>query len=258
MIEYLLMAAGGALAGFIASLLGIGGGLFLVPLLNLVFGIPLHQCIAASLIAIIATSSAASANFFKEGLTDLKLGLNLSLATAAGAICGGFLAGYLNPSVLSLLFSGVLVYAAANMLRKKAQAEAGPESHKEYSIGNYPFGWSASFLAGNISGLLGVGGGIVKVPVMYLVMGAPLKVASATSSFMIGITGCASAFLYYFRGEIDFAVTGSVVLGIFFGSYLGSSLIFRVKTSFLKPLFVVILLFMALKMFAKGLGWRFL
>ena len=258
MIEYLLMGTGGALAGFIASLLGIGGGLFVVPLLNLGFGLPMHQAIATSLIAIIATSSGASTNFLKKKLTDISLGLSLGLATVIGAISGGFLAGYLNQDVLSLLFSGILAYAAVNMLQKNSSVSAEQESLKNYQVANYRFGWGASFLAGNISGLLGVGGGIITVPVMHLVMRVPFKVASATSSFMIGITGCASAFLYYFRGEVDFMVTGAVVLGIFVGSYCGSLLIFKIKTSVLKPVFVLIILFMALKMFSKGIGWKFL
>jgi len=256
MTEYLLMGAGGAGAGFIASLLGIGGGLFVVPWLTLVFNLPMHQAIATSLIAIIATSSGASSNYLKTQIADVRLGLSLGLATVIGAITGGFLAGYLNPRFLSLLFAGILLYAAFSLFKKQNAKPPEKENWKEYQIVKFPLGWGASFLAGNISGLLGVGGGIITVPVMHLVMRIPFKVASATSTFMIGMTGCASAFLYYFRGEVDFPVTGAIVLGMFVGSYLGSHLLFKIKTSVLQPAFVVLILFMALKMFSKGMGWR--
>jgi uncharacterized membrane protein YfcA len=252
MIEYALMGAGAVAAGFIASLLGIGGGLFIVPWLNLVFGLPMHQAIATSLIAIIATSSGASSVYLKSEYSDLTLGLSLGLATAVGAISGGFVAGYLDQQVLSLIFSVVLVYAAISLGKRQSEGKGGNEYSKDYQIRKYPLGFGTSFVAGNISGLLGVGGGIVTVPLMNLIMGVPLKIASATSSFMIGITGCASAFLYYFRGEVDFLVSAVVVLGIFVGSYYGSFLLFKIKTKVLRPVFVVIILFMALKMFLKG------
>jgi uncharacterized membrane protein YfcA len=254
MIEYALMGAGAVAAGFIASLLGIGGGLFIVPWLNLVFGLPIHQAIAASLIAIIATSSGASSVYLKNEYADIGLGLTLGLATAFGAMSGGIVAGYLDQEVLSLIFAIVLVYAAISLGKKQTPRAAQNEHSRDYHIQKYPLGLGASFVAGNISGLLGVGGGIVTVPVMHLIMGVPLKIASATSSFMIGITGCASAFLYYFRGEVNFLVTGVVVLGIFLGSYYGSFLLFKIKTKVLRPVFVIIILFMALKMFLKGTG----
>lgn len=251
-MEYLWMGAGAVSAGFVASLLGIGGGLFIVPWLNLVFGLPMHQAIGTSLIAIIATSSGASSVYLKNQFSDVKLGLTLGLATALGAISGGFVAGYLNARVLSLIFSFILVYAAGSMLKTKSGGLSEEEKSADYQIRNYPTGYAASFAAGNISGLLGVGGGLVTVPVMHLAMGVPFKMATATSNFMIGITGCASAFLYYFRGEVDFLVTGVTVLGILVGSYSGSFFLYRIRSSFLRPLFVLILLFMALKMFLKG------
>lgn len=254
MIEYALLGAGGVLAGFLASLLGIGGGLFIVPWLNLVFGLPMHQAIATSLVAIIATSSGASSVYLRNRFSDVKLGLCLGLATALGAICGGLVAGLLNAQVLSLLFSGVSVYAAGSMLKRPSGNSPEEEKSTDYQIKNYPAGYGASFVAGNISGLLGIGGGLVTVPVMHLVMGVPFKMASATSNFMIGITGCASAFLYYFRGEVDFQVTGTIVLGVFFGSYLGSFFLFRIKSSILRPVFAAILLLVALKMFLKGVS----
>ena len=254
MIEYALMGAGGVLAGFLASLLGIGGGLFIVPWLNLVFGLPMHQAIAASLVAIIATSSGASSVYLRNRFSDLKLGLSLGLATVWGAICGGLAAGFLNAQVLSLLFSLVLIYAGGSMLKRPGGDSPEKEKSTDYQIRNYPAGYGASFLAGNISGLLGIGGGLVTVPVMHLVMRVPFKIASATSSFMIGITGCASAFLYYFRGEVNFLVTGTIVLGVLFGSYLGSFFLFRIKSSILRPVFAVILLLMAFKMFLKGVN----
>ena len=252
-MEYLAMGAGGVLFGFMASLLGIGGGLFIIPWLTLVFNVPMHEAIATSLIAIIATSSGASLHYLKSGLPDLKLAFGLELTAATGGIVGGFLAGYISGKTLAMLFSIVLIYSAVTIFKGSSADSTSDSNPMEYQPKNHKLGFSSLFFAGNISGLLGVGGGIVKVPVLYLLMGVPLKVASATSNLMLGMTACASAFLFYFRGEVDFLITAAVVLGIFAGSRVGSLYLMKIKSSILKPAFAIILLVVAVRMMLKGL-----
>ena len=251
MLEFLVIFLICGLFGVFSSLLGIGGGLLITPFLTLVFKIPIHQAIATSLIAIIATSSASATVYVQQKLADIKLGITLELATVSGAIIGGFLAGLIGPDALEILFALVLVYVSIWMLRKNNPTE---NSQHTYQAKKYPLGFLISFVAGNLSGLLGIGGGPIKVPAMYLIMRVPLKVASATSNFMLGVTASASCFLYYFRGEVNLPVSGVAVLGAFLGASWGSHLMFSVKTDLIRKLFVGFLLLLALSMFLKGIN----
>ena len=255
------MAAGGVLAGLLGSVLGLGGGVLIIPMLTLVFGVPMHEAIGASLVCVIATSSGAAGLYVKRGLCDMRLGMTLELATTLGAIAGGMVAGLLKPQTLSVLFSALLIYTAWTMLWKKDQMEStGNLNHGEgsHKIRHLPWGMGASFFAGNVSGLLGVGGGIVKVPVMYLWMGVPLKTAVATSNFMIGVTASAGAFVYFSRGEVHPLVAGSTMLGVFLGATLGSRLLPKIKAEYLKKAFVLVLIYLSLEMLFKGLGLHLL
>ncbi len=229
MSDFFFMALGGMFAGLLGSVLGLGGGILIIPMLTLVFGIPMREAIGASLVCVIATSSGAASLYVKKHLTDIRLGMTLELATTLGAIAGGVVAGIMKPQILSILFSVLLACTAWTMFKKKSDGYIGDEmkntgnlNYKEgsYKIAHLPLGMGASFFAGNVSGLLGVGGGIIKVPVMYLLMRVPLKTAVATSNFMIGVTASAGAFVYFSRGEVHPLVAGSTMLGVFFGATL--------------------------------------
>jgi uncharacterized membrane protein YfcA len=251
------MVAGGALAGLLGSILGLGGGVLIIPMLTLIFGVPMREAIGASLVCVIATSSGAASLYVKRGLCDVRLGMTLELATTLGAVAGGMVAGLLNAQTLSVLFSVLLIYTAWSMLRKRVEAENGNDSSsggRSYKIAHLPLGMGASFFAGNVSGLLGVGGGIVKVPVMYMIMQVPLKTALATSNFMIGVTASAGAFVYFSRGEVNPLVAGSTMLGAFLGATLGSRLLPKIRAEYLKKVFVLVLVYLSLEMFFRGLG----
>lgn len=261
MSDLLFMVLGGMLAGLFGSVLGLGGGILIIPMLTLVFGIPMREAIGVSLVCVIATSSGAASLFVKRQLCDIRLGMTLELATTLGAIAGGIVAGVMEPRLLSVLFSALLMYTAWSMLRKRAETENPGDLNQageSYRSTRLPLGMGASFLAGNVSGLLGVGGGVVKVPVMYLLMRVPLKTALATSNFMIGVTASAGAFVYFSRGEVHPLVAGSTMLGVFLGATFGSRLLPRIKTKFLKRLFVLVLFYLSLEMLFKGLGLHLL
>ena len=259
-MEYLFMLMGGLVAGLFGSLLGLGGGVLIIPMLTLIFGVPMKQAIGTSLICVIATSSGAASLYVKKHLTDIRLGMTLELATTIGAIVGGLVAGIIKPEVLTILFSLLLLYMALSMVRRKAEGglEGDSSAQRDYQVTRLPLGMGASFFAGNVSGLLGVGGGVIKVPAMYLLMGIPLKTAVATSNFMIGVTATASAFLYYARGEVDLLVSGATMIGVFIGALIGSRTIHVIKTGYLRKAFIIVLLFLAIQMMFKGLHLRFL
>jgi len=236
----------GLCAGGLGALLGIGGGMIIIPILTLFLGVPIHQAIGASLCCIIATSSGAAASYLEHHLTDVRLGMTLELATTIGAVTGSWVAAVMSREALAILFGTVLTYAAVAMLRNSrgtdpvASDEIGP-----YQVRHLPFGLLASGGAGIISGLLGVGGGPIKVPVMYLMLGVPFKVATATSNFMIGVTAAASAFIYYSRGDVPWAITAPLAIGVFIGAFLGTYAMRRTPSRWLVFLFSFIMFYLA-------------
>ena len=264
----LLIALGGALTGIIGALFGIGGGIFLIPFLVLLLDVPMHQAIATSLVAVIATSSAAASVNIERRFTNIRLGVLLETATTAGAILGGMTANILSEDVLSRLFGVSLFLVAILMTGRLLQRESStaettlvdrgslgasyfdPAVQQEvhYRVRRIPAGLGVSFFAGNFSGLLGIGGGIIKVPAMTLLCGLPMKAATATSNFMIGVTALASVFIYYANGHVHPVVTGAGVVGVLGGSLLGTYLSGRLRTKFITALFVIILIAIALQM----------
>jgi uncharacterized membrane protein YfcA len=281
------LLAGGAAAGLFGSLLGLGGGVLLVPLLTLVFGLDLREAVGVSLISVIVTSSAAAGVYLERNVANLRLGMTLELFTAIGALVGGLIAFLVDERWLSLLFAGLLVYVAITMLRAREPApddgarlppdvkddddrhvEPAPTmdlasfrtaalahlSGDTYAIRHLGRGVAGSAGAGVVSALLGIGGGIIKVPLMHVGMGVPLRVASATSNLMIGITAAASAVIYLIRGEVDPYVAGPVAIGVFVGASLGSRAAHRVDLRVLNLLFVAVLLWTALQMLLKALA----
>lgn len=259
------------LAGLLGSLLGLGGGIIVVPALTLLLGVDIRFAIGASIVSVIATSSGAGASYVKDHLVNVRVAMFLELATVLGAVSGAFLAGVLAGRWLHLAFGAVLIYAALMMWKHErrngrppvddrlAEAlklhstyidHAGQE--KSYRVRHTGSGFALSGLAGMVSGLLGVGGGIIKVPTMNLVMGIPMKVASTTSTFIIGVTAAASASVYFARGDIDPFIAGPTAIGVLCGSFLGSRLMGRIHGSALRRAFTVVLFIIAFQMLRKG------
>lgn len=271
----------GLVAGLLGSTLGVGGGIFIVPMLTLALHLPIHIAIGSSLIAIVATSCTAASIYVKSRLTNIKLGLLLGTATIPGAIIGALVAAFLTSSILSALFGIILIYTAYRMVvQHLSTAGALPSEDNSfkpdhamvnklndltdsyydqnmdriitYRVNHTPQGLVAGFFGGTLSGLLGIGGGIVNVPVMNLVMGLPIKTAIGTSSFIIVMTTAASAFIYCFHGYIYPIIVAPLVLGAFIGARAGAELTRRAERTFLNRIFAVFLLIIAILMVIKA------
>ena len=251
------------------AMLGLGGGVFLVPFLALIIGVPMHQAIATSIIAVIATSSAGAAMNVERQTVNIRLGILLEIATVTGAIVGGLTATLLSGASLARIFSGLLVFVASIMSWRSLRHagtdaistdgsipgqfyDEGTNTTVSYAVKRIPAAMLISVIAGNVSGLLGIGGGIFKVPAMHLVCGVPMKAATATSNFMIGVTAAASAFIYFSEGHIHPVVTSVAVLGVLAGSFGGVWLGRRVNTRILTWIFVGVLLFVSAELFKRG------
>lgn len=259
-------------AGFLGSLLGLGGGLVVVPFLTLVLGVDIRTAIGASIVSIIATSSGAAAAYVREHMTNLRVAMYLELGTTTGAITGGFLAGIVEPRWLFVLFGGMLGASAIAMFRKRhsATSPAVPdrladrldlhgtyydESEKRdvpYQVTGSRTGLGLMYVAGMLSGLLGIGSGALKVPAMDLAMHLPLKVSTATSNFMIGVTAAASAGMYFLRGDIVPFVAAPVAAGVLVGATAGSRILGRLDSGRLRVVFVAVLLIVSIQMVWKG------
>ena len=251
MLVSVLLAVVGFVAGVLGALTGIGGGVLLTPILALHLGLPLREAIAPGLVAVITTSTASSSVHLQRHTTDIRLGMTLELATALGAAVMAYLVGYFNRSVLEGLFAAFLVYSSITLLSKggRMNEENGgwPENGAipPYQPQRYPLGLGAALVAGGLSGLLGIGGGPIKVPVMFIFMNVPLVVATATSNFMIGVTAAASAIVYYRRGDILPEIAAPLAVGVFLGSLLGARLAPRIHTKVVMYLLVGIMLYLA-------------
>jgi uncharacterized protein len=246
----------GFFAGLLGALTGIGGGVLLTPILALHFGIPIREAIGTSLVAVITTSAASSSVHLQRHTTDIRLGMTLELATAFGAAVTAYLVGYFNRNALEGIFAAFLLYSSITILlrggkvRKEDQEEVAAGKNGEvvippYEPQRYPLGLGASLVAGGLSGLLGIGGGPIKVPVMYLFMNVPLMVATATSNFMVGVTAAASAIVYYRRGDILVGIAAPLAVGVFLGSLLGARMAPRIQTKYVVYLLVAIMLYLA-------------
>lgn len=279
MIAGIVMVAGGAAAGVFGSLLGLGGGILLVPLLSLGFGRPLREAVAISLVCVIVTSSAAAGAYLRGRVANLRLGTFLALFTTIGALLGALLAFVVPERALAGLFAALLVYVAVSMVRAglrtgrapatpvgraaggdrpSASAAAvepvGPLDGPGYRVRRIGPGGAASVGAGVMAALLGVGGGVINVPTMHLLMGVPLKVATATSNLMIGVTAVASAIIYLLRDGIDPYIAGPTALGVFVGASVGARIAHRVDARLLRLAFVVVLGWSALQMALRAVG----
>jgi len=249
-----LLVVLGFFAGLLGALTGIGGGVLLTPILALYFGIPIREAVGTSLVAVITTSAASSSVHLQRHTTDIRLGMTLELATALGAAVTAYLVGYFNRNALEGLFAAFLLYSAITILAKggrvKADEGLAPAVNGEtvippYEPQRYPLGLAASLVAGALSGLLGIGGGPIKVPVMFIFMNVPLMVATATSNFMIGVTAAASAIVYYRRGDILVQYAAPLAVGVFLGSLLGARLAPRIHTKVVVYLLVGVMFYLA-------------
>ncbi len=242
----LLLAALGLSAGVLGALMGVGGGIIVVPVLSAGFGLPFREAVAVSLVVIIASSSASAATYVDRRLSDMRVGVVLELATVTGALLGSAVAGVAPTAALKILFACVAAYSAAMMWRR---GRAAPEPDvTRYTVRRWGTGLAASGIAGAVSGLIGLGGGFLKVPVMTLAMGIPFKVAAATSNFMIGVTAAASAYVYHARGDLDVMVAAPVLVGVFLGARLGSALMTRIASHRLQAGFAALQLLIAGRM----------
>jgi hypothetical protein len=278
----LLLIAGGVGTGLFGSLLGLGGGVLLVPLLTLGFDLPLREAVGVSLVCVIVTSAASATVFLERGVANLRLGMVLELFTAIGALVGGTIAFLLDERLLAGLFAVLLLYTAGTMIRPREGADAtGRDVHdaaaadvpadaaaaepgawtrvgdgmsgQGYRVRSPVKGAVGGVGGGVVSALLGIGGGLIMVPVMHVLMGVPLRVATATSNFMIGVTASTSAIVYLLRGGIDPYATGPAVIGVFIGAAVGSRVAHRIELRVLRFLFAAVLAYTAFLMVRRAL-----
>ena len=263
------------LAGFLGSLLGLGGGIIVTPVLTLLFGFDIKYAIGASIVSVIATSSGAAIAYIKDRITNVRIGMFLEIGTTLGAITGAYLSGIINPKYLYIIFGLLLLYSAVMMLRKtKSELPQNVNNHPlaeklalngeyydkvldrqvVYNVDGVYGGLGMMYVAGVISGLLGIGSGIFKVTAMDLFMKLPLKVSSATSNFMIGVTAAASAGVYFLRGDIDPKIAAPVALGVLFGATVGTRIMQRLRSKTIRLIFIPVLATVSVQMIIKGVG----
>lgn len=267
----LIILIGSYLAGLLGSLTGLGGGVVIIPLLTISLGINIHYAIGASLISVIATSSGSAAAYVKEGITNIRLGMFLEIATTAGAMVGALIAVYIPTNFIAVLFGVILILSAVMSLRKKAEqihqqkselAEKlklngtfpTPAGEVSYTVRNVVGGFLMMLFAGVISGLLGIGSGALKVLAMDGIMRIPFKVSTTTSNFMIGVTAAASAVVYLQRGYIDPGIAMPVAIGVLLGALSGSKILVHTSSSgWLRWVFAVVVTILASQMIYKGI-----
>lgn len=268
----LILFAGAILAGFIGALTGLGGGVIIIPLLTLGFGVDMRYAIGAALVTSIASSSGAAAAYIKEGITNVRIGMFLEIATTTGAVIGAVVAIWLDKQYIAVIYGIVLIFSAFRTISKKedkldpnAPADKlatklklnGSFPTKEgvvnYNVHNVGSGYSIMTIAGILSGILGIGSGVLKVLAMDTAMKIPFKVSTTTSNFMVGVTAAASAVIYLQRGYIDPGICMSIVVGVLFGAYLGSKVLPKANVKRLRQLFSIVMFLVALSMMYNGI-----
>lgn len=261
------------LAGLLGSILGLGGGIIITPVLTLLFHFDIKYAIGASIVSVIATSSGAAIAYLKDKVTNVRVGMFLEIGTTLGAITGAYLSGLIHTKYLYIIFGLFLLFSAAMMLRKKSSelptdVKTHPMAEKlklngayydkvlnkeiSYKVDGVYGGLGMMYGAGILSGLLGIGSGIFKVMAMDLMMKLPLKVSSATSNFMIGVTAAASAGVYFLRGDIDPKIAAPVALGVLFGATAGTRVMQRLRSQTIRMMFIPVLVIVSIQMIVKG------
>ena len=271
----LILLLGAYCAGLLGSLTGLGGGVVVIPLLTLVLGVDFHYAVGAALVASIATSSGSGSAYVKEGITNIRLGMFLEIATAIGAVCGAAVVIYLNNNFIAILFGCVLVLTAVMQQRRKSDHDGvvGSEaarrlrlygtwpqkdgSLKAYELRHVGGGFGVMYIAGVLSGILGIGSGVLKVIAMDGIMKVPFKVSTTTSNFMMGVTACASAVVYVQRGQIEPGIACPVMIGVLCGALTGARLLKTLDVRLLRRIFCVAILLVALNMIWQGAHGQF-
>ena len=267
----LIILAGSYFAGLLGSLTGLGGGVVIIPLLTVLLKVDIHYAIGASLVSVIATSSGSAAAYVKEGITNMRLGMFLEIATTAGAMTGAILAASVPTRYIAILFGVILIFSAVLSLRKKAE-EINTEKNRaaeflrlnssyptstgvvDYKVSHVGGGFLMMLFAGVISGLLGIGSGALKVIAMDNIMKIPFKVSTTTSNFMIGVTAAASAVVYLQRGYISPGLAMPVVIGVSIGAFTGSKILVNTTSSvWLRWVFSIVVTVLAGQMVYKGI-----
>jgi len=242
----------GFIASILGSLIGAGGGFLVVPVLTLMVGIPIHMAIGISLVSVFSTAISAFTTYFRRGFVNLRLGVLLETVTIAGALLGSNVAIALSSSILKLVFGIVLIYVSYRMLKKSVVRES-EEFRLELRRLRTLLGYLGSFIAGFMSGLLGIGGGTLKVPIMVLMLNVPVRMAIATSMFMIMITSATALSTYVINNLVDFTLAFSIAVGAIIGAQVGSRLSFKFKSVTLKSIFALLLLAFSLMMVVSGI-----
>ena len=266
----LILLVSAYLAGLLGSLTGLGGGVVVIPVLTLGFGVDFHYAIGAALVASIATSSGSGSAYVKEGITNIRLGMFLEIATTIGAVVGAIIAVWLNNSAIAIIYGCVLILTAAMQQRRKSDHDGvvgsdlarrlklfgtWPQrdgSFKAYQLRGVGGGFSVMLLAGVLSGILGIGSGVLKVIAMDGIMKVPFKVSTTTSNFMMGVTACASAVVYIQRGNIVPCIACPVLIGVLFGALTGARLLKKLDVRLLRQIFCIAILLVAFNMIWQG------
>ncbi|OCX54502.1 permease [Mucilaginibacter sp. PPCGB 2223] len=266
-----IILIGAYAAGLVGSLTGLGGAVVIIPLLTILLHVDIHYAIGAALVSVIATSSGSAVAYVRQGITNMRLGMFLEIATTSGAITGAVIAKYLPVKYIAILFGSVLIFSAIMSLRKKAgyiNNEPSPLSQKlklnssypaadnteiTYGVRNVAGGFVMMIFAGVMSGLLGIGSGALKVVAMDGIMRIPFKVSTTTSNFMIGVTAAASAVVYLQRGYIEPGLAMPVVIGVLLGAFTGSKILVHAQSNWLRYFFAVIVSILAVQMIYKGI-----
>ena len=266
----LILLVSAYLAGLLGSLTGLGGGVVVIPVLTLGFGVDFHYAIGAALVASIATSSGSGSAYVKEGITNIRLGMFLEIATTIGAVVGAIIAVWLNNSAIAIIYGCVLILTAARQQRRKSDHDGvvgsdlarrlklfgtWPQrdgSMKAYQLRGVGGGFSVMLLAGVLSGILGIGSGVLKVIAMDGIMKVPFKVSTTTSNFMMGVTACASAVVYIQRGNIVPGIACPVLIGVLFGALTGARLLKKLDVRLLRQIFCIAILLVAFNMIWQG------
>ena len=280
MVEILQFMLIAVLAGFLGSLVGLGGGIIITPALTILFGFDIKYAIGASIVAVIATSSGSAIAFVKDHVSNMRVGMLLEVFTTAGGVVGALMAGVFSSKLLYIFFSLILLNSFYGMLKKTGlitkvkkeeeivENDKYAEKYKlnstyydkatgetvKYNVTSVPQGSLVMFGAGFASGLLGIGSGAFKVVALDTYMKLPIKVSTATSNFMMGVTATASALIYFFNGTINPAVAAPIALGTLIGSRTGAKVMQRLDAKYIRYIFLPILLFTIINMFLKGLG----
>ena len=263
-------------AGLIGALAGVGGGILVIPVLTIGFGVDIRLAVGASIVSVIATSSGAAAAYVRDRMTDMRVGMFLELATTTGAVCGALLAAVVAPAFLYVLL-GVVLLSSAGMQVARLGEETPPTSPPSalavrlrlessypdrrlgrevpYSARRIPLGFALMWIAGVVSGLLGIGSGVLKVLAMDGAMRLPMKVSSATSNFMIGVTAAASAGIYLSRGDVDPRIAAPVALGVLAGALVGARLLQHISNRAVRLVFLPVLMVVGLETIGRGLGF---